>query len=272
MKVLAFKIQSYNGIDAMKKTLLLVLTLLVLLAIPAGYAYAQNTAQLKLGLNRDFGYGGFGEIQGLFTAKISDPPENLVKVVFFIDSTAMGEDTAAPYSLQFNTDSYPLGAHTLSAIGYTTDGSEIKSNKIEVKFVPASAATNAIIKVVVPIIGLIVLMGLVAVFLPLITNKGKLSSLPLGAERSYGIGGGAVCPKCGRPFPLRLWWINLGLNKIDRCPYCGKWSFVRPRSLAELRAAEAAELAQAQPSQAISGETDAEKLKKELDDSRYQNQ
>jgi len=45
---------------------------------------------------------------------------------------------------------------------------------------------------------------------------------------------------------------------------------VRPRSLAELRDAEAVESAQAQPSTTVSGETDAEKLKKELDDSKFQ--
>jgi DNA-directed RNA polymerase subunit RPC12/RpoP len=98
-----------------------------------------------------------------------------------------------------------------------------------------------------------------------------MASMPPGTPRKYGIGGGAICPKCGRPFPLRLWWFNLGLSKIDRCPYCGKWSFVRPRSLTELREAETAELAQSQPNPTIGGETDTEKLKKDLDDSRFQN-
>jgi hypothetical protein len=64
--------------------------------------------------------------------------------------------------------------------------------------------------------------------------------------------------------------LNLGLSKIDRCPYCGKWSFVRPNSLANLREAEAAELSQSQSGPTIGGETEAEKLKKDLDDSRYQ--
>ena len=235
-------------------------------------AFAQSNGELQLGLSRDFGYGGFGnDIQGLFSMKIKNPPATIVRVEFFIDDTSIGDDIEAPFALQFNTDSYELGVHNLRAIGFTADEQEITSNIIQVQFVAAGAGTNMVFKIVLPIVGLILVMGLLAVFLPLVLSKGKLSSLPLGAQRNYGIGGGAVCPKCGRPFPLRLWWLNLGLSKIDRCPYCGKWSFVRPRSLSELRTAEAAELSQSQSDTQIIGESEADKLKKGLDDSRYQN-
>jgi hypothetical protein len=255
----------------MKKVFSIILIFGVLITFTVSHAQTQSADQLQLSLSRDFGYGGFGnDIQGLFTAHIKNPPDDLTRVVFLIDDTSMGEDTTPPFSLQFNTDSYPLGTHILSAVGYTSDGKEIDSNKITAQFVPASSGTQAIVKIVVPIFGLILLMGLIAVFLPLVLSKGKMSSLPLGSPRKYGIGGGSVCPKCGRPFPLRLWWFHVGFNKIDRCPFCGKWSFVRPRSLAELRDAEAAESAQTQPSTTVSGETDAEKLKKELDDSKFQ--
>ncbi|OGO66163.1 MAG: hypothetical protein A2029_06340 [Chloroflexi bacterium RBG_19FT_COMBO_47_9] len=256
----------------MKKIFPIILVLCVFIALNVRLAFAQSADQLELGLSRDFGYGGFGnDIQGLFSVKIKNPPDNLTRVEFFLDSTSMGEVTTPPFSLQFNTDSYPLGEHTLSAVGYTSDGKKIDSNKIQAQFVPASSSTQAIVKVVLPLFGLILLIGLISIFFPLVLNKGKMSSLPLGSKRNYGIGGGVICPKCSRPFPLRLWWINLGLSKIDRCPYCGKWSFVRPRSLTDLRDAEAAELSQAQPETSIAGETEAEKLKKELDDSRYQN-
>ena len=254
----------------MKKFSSILLILCILAFATISFAYAQAGEELKLGLSRDFGYGGFGnDIQGLFSMKINNPPADIIRVAFFIDTTSMGEDTSPPFSLQFNTDSYPLGLHTLSAIGYTFDGKEINSNKIQSQFVPANTATTGLVKIVVPIFGLILLIGLISVFLPLILSKGKMSSLPLGAQRKYGVGGGAVCPKCGRPFPLRLWWINLGFKKIDRCPYCGKWSYVRPSSLAELRAAETAELSHVQSGAQVTGETDAEKLKKELNDSRY---
>ena len=256
----------------MKKVFLIILISCVVSGVATNYASAQSADQLQLGLSRDFGYGGFGnDIQGLFSVKIKNPPANLTRVEFFIDNTSMGEDAAPPFSLQFNTDSYPLGAHSLSAVGYTSDGGKIGSNTIQVQFVPASAGTAAVVKIIVPFVGLVLLLVVVSIFLPLLLNRGKMSSMPPGTARKYGIGGGAICPKCGRPFPLRLWWINMGLNKIDRCPYCGKWSLVRPRSIADLRAAEAAELSQAESGPSVNGESEADKLKKKLDDSRFQN-
>lgn len=243
----------------------------LLLAVTGKVGYAQSAGQLSIGLNRDFGYGGFGnDIQGLFTIKVTNPPSNLSMVGFYVDSTLMGEVKQAPFSLQFNTDSYPLGTHSLSAIGYLSDGSQIRSNTIDVIFVSPSAGGQAALKIVIPVVGLVVLMIIVSLALPLILNKGKLSKLPLGATRKYGIGGGAICPKCGRPFPIRLWFINLGTGKFDRCPYCGKWSYVHRSSPAELRAAELAEVDKAKPETPISGESEAEKTKKELDDSRFQ--
>ncbi len=255
----------------MKKLFLTFLCSAILLSLSVVTVVAQATDQLQLGLSRDFGYSGFGDdIQGLFTMKVKNPPQNLARVEFFIDSILMGDDTQAPFSIQFNTDSYPLGDHKLSAIGYLSDGTQVSSNAIQSKFVPANAATGTMFKILGPILGLVVLMAVVSITLPLILNKGKLSRLAPGAQRKYGIGGGAICPKCGRPFPLRLWFINLGASKIDRCPYCGRFGFVRPRSLSELRAAEQAELTQAQPVMVLAGENEADKLKKELDDSRFQ--
>jgi DNA-directed RNA polymerase subunit RPC12/RpoP len=181
----------------------------------------------------------------------------------------MGEDTTPPFNLQFNTDSYPVGEHTLSAVGHTTDGIELNSNKIVVQFVPAGSGMQSVTKFLLPLLGAILLIALISVFLPIILSRGKLASTPPGTPRKYGIGGGAICPKCNRPFPLRLWFINIGINKIDRCPYCGKWSMVRPRSITELRNAEAAELTQDQHTASVTGETEADKLKRELDESRY---
>lgn len=253
-----------------KLSLPVILVCLLAFVLPA-VASAQSASQLDLGLSRDFGYGGFGDdIQGLFTIRVKNPPADLVRVVFLLDGEPMGEDSSAPFSLQFSTDSYPLGNHTLSALGTTSNQAEITSETIQVEFVPASAGTDAVGKIILPIIGLIVLMAAISLLIPLIQNKGKLSSLPLGAPRRYGIGGGTVCPRCSRPFPLRLWFINLGFNKIDRCPYCGKWAFVRRHSESELRAAEAAELVNVQPGNLPAAGSDTDKLKKDLDDSRFQ--
>jgi DNA-directed RNA polymerase subunit RPC12/RpoP len=256
----------------MKKLFSVVLLVTMLSVLSATLVFAQSTSQLQLSLRRDFGYSLGGDIQGTFTISINNAPDNLSRVIFYIDSTSMGEVTQPPFRLQFNTGSYALGAHTLSAVGYTTDGAELTSNTIQAQFVPASASTQAITRFVLPILGVVVIIIAITVVVPLITSKGKLKDLPLGAPRNYGIGGGVICPKCGRPFPLRLWWINIGLSKIDRCPYCGKWSLVRRASPDELRKAEEAELSQAQSGTTPAGESEEEKLKRDLDDSRYQNQ
>ncbi len=255
----------------MKKLLSLIVLVGLVSMVMVSAAAAQTPEPLKLGLSRDFGYGGFGnDIQGLFTAKIANPPANLTKVDFYIDSDLMGTVSAAPFNLQFNTDSYPLGTHTISAVGTTADGTQIKSNQVTMNFVAAGTGMKSVVRIIVPVILLVIVIALVSVFLPIVLSRGKLANTPLGAERKYGVGGGAICPKCGRPFPIRLWWINLGASKFDRCPYCGKWSMVRPRSITELREAEAAELANAETGVGIAGESKAEKLDKDLDDSRFQ--
>jgi DNA-directed RNA polymerase subunit RPC12/RpoP len=254
----------------MKKVFSILLILGVLTTLTVSYALAQSTPELQLGLSRDFGYSGFGnDIQGLFSLKVKNPPENLTNVEFYIDSTLMGSDTTPPFTIQFNTDSYTTGTHTLSAVGYTSDGAELNSNQIQSQFVPAGSGMQSVTKIIIPIVGLLVLIALISVFLPILLSRGKLATTPPGAERKYGIGGGAICPKCNRPFPLRLWWISLGGSKIDRCPYCGKWSFVRPRPLSELRQAEKAELTNLRPESFVPAESEADKLKRELDDSRY---
>jgi uncharacterized Zn-finger protein len=105
--------------------------------------------------------------------------------------------------------------------------------------------------------------------IPILTGR-ENKNLPLGAPRKYGAAGGAICPKCGRPFALHLFGFNLGLSKFDRCPYCGKWSTVRAKPLPELRAAEAAEL-EAANAAAPSLLSEEERLRRELERSRYEN-
>jgi hypothetical protein len=102
----------------MKKLLTSLALIATILVGLVSTAHAQSASELKLGLSRDFGYGGFNnDIQGLFTIMIVDAPADLTRVSFFIDSTNIGDVNQPPFSLQFNTDSYPLGLHTLSAIG-----------------------------------------------------------------------------------------------------------------------------------------------------------
>lgn len=228
--------------------------------------------ELQIGLRRDFGYSSSsGKIQGTFTISASGP-QDLGRVIFYLDGHPMGDISQPPFSLRFSTDSYSLGEHTFSALGYSSSGRKLDANTLTAVFVTAKEGWQAGMKIVVPILSLVlgmtVLMGLVTVFSSGLARK-KLKDLPPGAERQYGIAGGAICPRCKRPFSRHLISPNMVVGKLERCPYCGKVSVVAARSMQELRAAEAAELAEADASTAGAANPD-EELRKELDDSRYQ--
>jgi hypothetical protein len=60
------------------------------------------------------------------------------------------------------------------------------------------------------------------------------------------------------------------IGKFDRCPYCGKWSLVRRASQAQLQEAEAAELREAGEGITLPEASPEEKLRKDMENSRYQ--
>jgi hypothetical protein len=250
----------------MKKFLgAILITILVSLSIISA-ASAQGE-ELTLGLSRDFGYGGInGDIQGTFSVKASGPA-NLERVQFFLDETLLGEDTEVPFVIQFVTDNYPTGAHIFSAVGYTADGKQLKSQTISALFVSKEEGTTAALKMVVPILAVVFgAMAISAITAMVNVRKGK--KLPAGAARSYSFGGG-ICPKCKRPFGFQLLGIHMFGRKLTPCPHCGKWSVLKRATMSELHAAELAEL-DTEKAQ-IHDASNEEKIKKELDDSKYQN-
>ena len=249
----------------MKKTQIALLIALVAGLVAVTGVLAQDEG-LTLRLSRDWGYGGLnGDIQGTFSMKASGPA-NLARVEFYIDDTKIGEAVSAPFSLQFVTDNYPLGAHSLRAVGYTSDGQELRSQAIGATFVSAAAGNKAVVRIVVPLVGIIVGAMLLAFVVSMVTGR-KVKNLPPGTPRQYPLGGG-ICPKCGRPLAFHLFGMNMVVGKLDRCPYCGRWGVIRRVSLDQLRAAEQAELAAA--AEQIPPASEEETLRKELDDSKYQ--
>jgi hypothetical protein len=250
---------------------LAVLSILIALVYGFGIeqpARAQPEEELKLNMSRDLGYGGFGEIQGLFSLSVGGP-ENLERVAFMIDGEIIGEDAEPPFRLQFNTDNYPVGQRTLSAVGYTSDGRELQANEIQIRFVSAEKARQVVFTFIVPVV---VLLGVIIVLVlaSTVRTARKRGGVPLGQPRKYGVSGGAICPKCERPFPLRLLSVNLLTRQLTPCPHCGKWVIVGARPLAELRAAEAAELERIQATTRVTELSDEEKLRRQLEESRYQ--
>ncbi len=252
-----------------RKLSLLILVWVAIFVMGVARASAQTENQLTLKLARNFGYSsGTGDIQGNFTLSVSGP-EDLQRVIFFIDGEVMAEVNAPPFEHKFSTGQYPNGVHTLSAIGYTAGGAELRSNEQKRRFLSSEEAGQNTLKFLVPLLGVVFGMMFFAYVLPLIVGRGKKRSLPLGAPRNYGVIGGAICPKCGRPFGMHIWGLNMVVGKFDRCPYCGKWSIVRRASPQALHEAELAELANANEIQ-IPAPSLEEDLKKELEDSRYQ--
>ena len=233
----------------------------------------QNRLQaepLQIRLNRDWGYSsGTGKVQGTFSIR-SSGPDDLSRVVFYLDDQILGEVSEPPYNLRFNTDDYPLGAHQIHAEGYTNTGAELSSNVIKIEFVTAGEGWQFVMNIILPI-GVIILIAVgLSVGIPLITGKGKKEKLPPGAPRNYGYYGGAICPKCDRPFSRHIYGLNLGTHKFDRCPNCGKWSLVRRASKDELDAAEAAEIGAAQAGAFTPVVSEEDQLRQQLDESRYE--
>ena len=247
------------------------LTLLIsgiMLLIGVISANAQSEDGLTLRLTRNFGYSsGGGDIQGNFTLSVSGP-DDLSRVVFFIDDAVMAEVTAPPFEYQFSTGNYPDGIHILRAVGYTAGGAELHSNEQRRRFLSAEEAGQNTLKIVLPLFGVVFGLMLFSYLLPTILGRGKRHTLPLGAPRSYGVLGGAICPKCGRHFGMHIWGLNMVMGKFDRCPYCGKWSIVRRASQEALRAAEITELKRTGETQ-TTAPSDEEDLMRELEDSRY---
>jgi hypothetical protein len=249
----------------MMKTRIAYFALVVSSFIFATTALAQ-TEVLSLKLSRDYGYGGFNnDIQGLFSMKVVGPPD-LVNVEFIMDGSVMGEVSQHPFNLQFSTDNYPLGQHKLSAIGYSTSGQKYESNIIVANFVSASVGNSVALRIIIPILAVVFGSIILSFVVPMITGRGLLRNLPLGAERNYGASGG-ICPKCHRPFPLPIFSMNLGFSKLARCPFCGKWSGVRMQTIARLREAEKAELEWGKSE--VTEDSDEEKLRKDIEDSKY---
>lgn len=248
----------------MKKIRYALLVAIFLNSLGVSLVLAQ-TEKITLKMSRDWGYGGFnGDIEGLFSMHVTGPAD-LVRVDYFIDDTKIGEVTQSPFNLQFTTDNYPFGIHRLYAVGYSKSAQEYRSNVLSANFVPKQSST----KIILPILGVILVAILLSTLVPLLARRRKHLSLPLGAERNYGTGGGGICPNCHRPFALPLLSAHFGFYKLAACPFCGKLSLLRIESIGKLSEAEKAELEWAKPEQSVEIPED-EKLSKEIDDSKYQ--
>lgn len=255
-------------------SIIIALLLAVGLAAPA----LAQSVEYRLDLRRNFGYGAGSDVRGDFTNRIYSEgaaAENISKVTYRIDGQVMAEVTEAPFEFNYNTNSYPPGAHTLDAVVATKDGREVTTPPVRVNFLSAAAQSDAMQRIFIPLFAAILGIFVLGMGFQLLVLRRNPKRLEPGAPRSYGFKGGTICPRCDRPYAIHFWSINLGPYKLDRCDYCGKVAFVTRKPPEMLAAAEQAELAAARANEsslpgAEGANSEADRLRKMLDDSRYQ--
>lgn len=248
----------------MKKYLSIVALACLAFLLWSGAAGAQSS-DLQLVLNRNFGFSLGDQIQGSFNLAVAGP-EDMTSVTYLVDGKEITTVTQAPFRHTFSTDSYAAGRHRFAATAKTAGGQTLASNVIDAEIVTASGGFQSTTRVIGPILGIVfVVIAIMAglQFLPMGHNKRRYEQ---GGVKNYGVAGGAICPKCGRPFARSVFGLNMIAGKLERCPYCGKWSITRPASIEALRAAEQTEAEGAMPS--VRELTPEDRLRQQIEDSR----
>ena len=249
---------------------LLIFTLL----IPVSGVSAAEEPDFVIRLNRDWGYGGMGnQIQGNFSLLVKEDP-GLVRVTYLMDDIEMGSVSEAPFRFSFDTDDYPSGEHAYWAVGELPDGTTLTSNRIQVDVLTAEDA-NVDVRLILGIIfgtmaiGAILSWG-VTKWISKKVETGEYFGEDL-LPKGFNFRGGTICPNCGKPYAYKLFSMNLLTRKFDSCPHCGKWRVSKPVSrevfiekVKELKGKTADEPAMDQKPL-----TEEEKLRRQLDDSRY---
>jgi hypothetical protein len=123
------------------RRLLLPACIVMLFLTQVSLRAAAQEESLTFRLNRDWGYGGVGQIQGRFSYRVSGP-ETLSNVTFLLNGEIIGQDDEAPFAFQFHTDDFPAGIYRLSVTGVTTDGQELRSLEITRQFLSAAEANK----------------------------------------------------------------------------------------------------------------------------------
>lgn len=227
----------------MKTKILTALTIFLgLIFSAAQVGYAQDSTY-AVHLRRDFGYGMGSDIQGTFTIRLLGDEEQVEGVTFFIDDEVLYETEKDPLSYQFNTEDFDPGIHRLYAEVLLNDGQWIETSAVQYNFLSQKEANRQMRNVLIWVGGVIVgAMAIVGVVQSLLLAKEGKSSRQPGESRSYGLLGGTICRKCGRPFPRHIWGVNLIVGRLDRCENCGKWVMTTRATPKALQLAEEAEL------------------------------
>jgi hypothetical protein len=242
------------------RKILLIVAILIFSLVPVS-ALAQSE-DLDLRLTRDFGYGAGGQVQGKFSLRV-DGPADIVRVDFVIDGEVVHTITEAPFRFRFNTDDFPPGVHTMTAVGYLADGTQVMGPEFVRQFLSADDAKSSTMKIIVPLLVIVGIATLVGALAPALMMRGKEFK-----PGNYGAAGGAVCPRCAFPYSRSVFAPNLLVGKLQRCPHCGKWAIVARASQQNLDEAEKRWYREG--SSSVETPSEGEKMRQLLDDSRYE--
>jgi hypothetical protein len=232
------------------------------LGVPALTAVAQTPVPgLELKISKIDGFSLGGRVQGRFQLAASGPA-GLQSVTFLVDGSPIGVVTASPFRITFDTGSYELGRHDLSAVGTSSSGETLQSDILTLEFVSPDAARRSTLQIVVPILAIVVVVTAVVSLSPLLGTGRRRRGIG-----EYGLAGGAVCRRCGLPFSRHI--ISLGVfgKRLERCPHCGKLSFVGRATREQLAEAEARQ--RGQQTQAPAPSEDEDSFRRLIDDSRF---
>jgi hypothetical protein len=237
------------------------------LLINASEARAQAEDDgLELRVMRIFGFRLGNTLQGRIGLR-ADGPEDLIRVVFYLDDEMILEDSEAPFQAEFSTGEFSPGKHTLQAIGYTRDGKTLESEVETYSFLSADEAMQSVQDILIPLlIGVVLLMAIAGVVAKMITKRDAREH-KIG---DYGAAGGAVCRRCGKPFSRHFLSPNLIVGKLERCPHCGAVGVFQRANPAELKAAEDLLLAEMGDEREVpEEESEEERLRRMLDETRF---
>ena len=224
----------------------------------------ESDPTLQLRLRKVFGYDAGSNIQGEFTLTVPTI-DGLTKVSFYIDDEMIGVVDQPPFEINFSTSSYTLGEHCLYATGELEDGGRVRSERRCYNLLDPDAAQQEVVKIALPlVVGMLGITVVGTLITSMVTRRRE--SFRLGV---YGFAGGAMCPACEFPFARHMLAPNLIVGKLERCPHCGKWLLARRASKHELAAAETRYL-QASQDRSEKSESSQARLRKQIEDSRYE--
>lgn len=253
-----------HQLTKIKYTLVFLLFFFFLLpnGINQASAKEDNQASITLKLNRDFGFGMGGLMQGTFTLTATSTA-HLQQVDFMIDGAVIKSIHDEPFQVVIKTSDYSVGNHQFQVIGYTDSGQRIHSAFVNRRFIPGSTT----LLVVITLVGLVLIGRSLAYWIS--RSNAKSADNPV----EFGYLGGALCPKCGEAFGIHWWSLRLGIRRYDRCSNCGKWSFIKKASLTTITEANEQGSTPRQPGFVSKSDHKAQvsDFQKALDDSRYDN-